>query len=112
MASPICGVPLVRRLTPTSINLRIDVATGGFVDVFYNEQTDTLAYALIRNGQRVFGVDNTGGWHRHPFDDPRRHDPLSGASPVNGQTTRRQFTCIQGLEAEIEDSGQKRADPL
>jgi len=30
-ASPICGIPVVRRLTPTSINLRLDVTTGGFI---------------------------------------------------------------------------------
>ena len=42
-ASPICGVPLLRRLTPTSVNLRLDIATGDFIDVFFNEQIDTLA---------------------------------------------------------------------
>jgi len=52
---------------------------GGFVEAFYNEQTGTLAYALIRQGQRAFGADNTGGWHVHPFDGPERHDPLSAA---------------------------------
>ena len=25
LSSPICGVPIVRRLTPTSINLRLDM---------------------------------------------------------------------------------------
>jgi len=75
-ASPICGIPVVRRLMPTSLNLRVPLTIDGFVEVFYNEQTATTAYALIRGGQRVFGVDNTGGWHVHPFDDPARHDPL------------------------------------
>jgi hypothetical protein len=41
--SPICGVPLLRRLTPTSVNLRLDIGTGDFIDVFFNEQIDTLA---------------------------------------------------------------------
>lgn len=77
-SSSICGVPVIRRLMPTSINLRISVTIGGFVDVFFNEVTGTIAYALIQSGQRVFGADNTGGWHLHPFDDPVRHDPLSG----------------------------------
>ena len=77
-ASPSCGIPLIRRLMPTSINLRVPVAIGGFVDIFYNEETGTTAYALIQSGQRVFGVDTTGGWHVHPFDAPARHDPLSG----------------------------------
>ncbi len=76
-ASPICDIPLVWRLTSTSIKLRIEIASGGFVDAFFNEQTGTTAFALIRRGVRVFGADNTGGWHVHPFDDPTRHDPLA-----------------------------------
>lgn len=79
MASPICSVPSVRRLTATSIALRVDISTGGFVDAFCNEQTDTTAFALIREGRRVFGADNTGGWHIHPFADPDSHVPLPRA---------------------------------
>lgn len=78
-ASLICGVPLIRRLTATSINLRIDVVSGGFIDAFYNEQTDTTAYTWIQRGRRVFGADNTGGWHLHPFNAPQQHQALSGA---------------------------------
>ena len=63
-------------LTATFINLRIDLLAGGFVDAFYNEQTSTTAFALVRDGQRVFGADNTGGWHVHPFADPDQHIPL------------------------------------
>ncbi len=77
-ASPICGVPLVRRLTATSINVRIDVVSGGFIDAFYNEETDTTAYTWIQRNRRVFGADNTGGWHPHPFHAPERHFALSG----------------------------------
>ena len=79
MHSPICGIPMIRRLTPTSINLRLDVIVGGFVDIFYNEETGTVAYALIQDGQRTFGADNAGGWHVHPFAAPDQHDPSSGA---------------------------------
>jgi hypothetical protein len=76
IASPICDIPVVRRLTPTTINLRLTITTGGFVDAFYNEQTGTTAFALIRHDRRVFGADNTGGWHVHPFANPAQHDPL------------------------------------
>ena len=76
MTSSICDVPSVRRLTLTAINLRVPITTGGFVDAFYNAQTGTMAFAFIRRGQRVFGADNTGGWHVHPFASPGRHDPL------------------------------------
>jgi hypothetical protein len=75
-ASPICGVPLLRRLTPTSINLRLDIVTGDFIDVFFNEQAETLAYAVIRDGKRIFGADNTGGWHIHPWHRPAMHEVL------------------------------------
>jgi hypothetical protein len=64
---------------PTSISLRIPMAIGGFVDTFYNEETGTTAYALIQADRRVFGADNTGRWHLHPFDDPDRHDALPAA---------------------------------
>jgi hypothetical protein len=74
--SSICGVPLLRRLTPTSVNLRLDIVTGDFIDVFCNEQTDTLAYAVIRDGKRIFGADNTGGWHIHPWHRPTGHETL------------------------------------
>lgn len=75
MSSSICDIPAVRRLTSTSISLRVSIASGGFVEAFYNEQTGTMAFAFVREGQRVFGADNTGGWHIHPFSDPGQHDP-------------------------------------
>jgi hypothetical protein len=78
-SSLICGIPVVRRLMPVSINLPVPITVGGFVDVFYNEYTSTTAYALVQSNRRVFGADNTSGWHIHPFDDPARHDALPGA---------------------------------
>lgn len=77
MASVVCDIPTVRRLTPTSINMRLAITTGGFVDAFYNKQTGTTAFTLIRQGHRAFGADSTGGWHLHPFANPDRHEPLS-----------------------------------
>jgi len=102
-ASPICGIPIVRRLTPTSINLRLNVTTGGFIDIFYNEQTGTMSYALIRQGQRAFGADNTGGWHIHPFDDPDRHDPLPGTMPfAKFVAENRATTCPLAMRVQRE----------
>jgi len=81
MASPTCRIPAVRRLSSTSISLRVGISPGGFIDAFYNEQTGTTAFALILEGHRAFGVDNTGGWHVHPFSDPNQHDPM--ANPMS-----------------------------
>jgi len=47
VASPVCGIPVIRRLTATSINLRLNVTIGGFIDLFHNQQTGTMAYAWI-----------------------------------------------------------------
>jgi hypothetical protein len=77
--SPLCGIPVVRRLMPTSIVLRVPIVGGRFVEAFFNEATGTTAYALIQEGRRVFGADNTGGrWHLHPFEDPEGHHPWPG----------------------------------
>jgi hypothetical protein len=77
-ASSLCEVPSIRSLTPTSISIRVPMIFGGFVDAFFNEQTSTTAFALIQEDKRIFGADNTGGWHLHPFDHPDRHQVLSG----------------------------------
>jgi hypothetical protein len=59
MRSSMCDIPAVRLLTSTSISLRVSIASGGFVDAFYNEQTDTMAFAFIREGQRLSGRNRT-----------------------------------------------------
>ncbi len=74
--SPLCDIPVVRRISPTSINIRTALTFGNFVDVFFNEETGTTAFALIEKGDRIFGIDNTGGWHLHPFERPEAHTIL------------------------------------
>jgi hypothetical protein len=59
--------------------IHLELASGAFVDAFYIEQTGTTAFALIEQDRRVFGVDNTGGWHVHPLSDPTQHQPLADA---------------------------------
>ena len=76
MDSTVCGIPSVRRLSASAIQLRVGLTAGGFIEAFYNEATGTTAYALIAGAERLFGADNTRGWHVHPFADPTRHDPL------------------------------------
>ena len=65
--SPICDLPQIVRLTATAIKLRVELWISGQIEAFYNEETETTAYAFIRDGQRIFGADNTGRWHFHPF---------------------------------------------
>jgi len=54
-----------------------------FIDVFFNSDTDRIAYALIMNNKRIFGADNTGGWHVHPIDNPQEHINREEMSFVN-----------------------------
>lgn len=81
LASAICHIPTVRRSSASAVNLRIQLTNGDFIDVFCNEVSDTTAYALISEGRRIYGADNTGGWHFHPFDAPERHMPLADPLP-------------------------------
>ena len=79
LSSAICDIPIVRRISPTAIKLRVYLTFAGYIDIFYNRETDRVAFALIQQGNRVYGADNTGGWHLHPFNDPSQHIPLSTA---------------------------------
>ena len=79
LGSSLCDIPTLHRLTATSVNLRVDLFSGGFIEAFCNERTGTTAFALIRGRRRVYGADSTGGWHVHPFADPAQHVPLQEA---------------------------------
>lgn len=49
-----------------------------FLRFYYNSQTGTMAFALIENEQRVWGIDfdNRRGWHLHPMEDPATHEAI------------------------------------
>lgn len=52
----------------------------GFVDIYRNFETGTTAYAWIVDDERIYGADNTGGWHRHPYQETEDHvdsEPVS-----------------------------------
>ena len=53
-----------------------------FLRIYFNEVTGTIAFALIEQRQRIWGIDcdNRRGWHKHPVQDPTQHvkiDPMS-----------------------------------
>jgi hypothetical protein len=53
-----------------------------YLRFYYNESTGTMAFALIEEKQRIWGIDtdNRRGWHLHPLGDPTQHvkiEPLS-----------------------------------
>ena len=62
------------------LKLRAHVGTVAFIDVFFNAETGKTSFALIKDGQRIFGADNTRGWHLHPFGSPEDHHPCEEIS--------------------------------
>lgn len=62
------------------VKLRVDLRDSSFIDVFYNADAGRVSFAWIKSGQRIFGADNTRGWHIHPLSDPgshQSHPPMS-----------------------------------
>jgi hypothetical protein len=63
----------------TWLRLRVHLLDGSFIEAYCNETAGRIAYALIQEQQRIFGADNTGGWHWHPFEAPESHVPSTAA---------------------------------
>lgn len=86
---------LLHALADTGLFERVDLSTEGpivdgyayvrddlFVRFYFNQRTQTIAFALIEGEERVWGIDrdNRRGWHLHPADNPANHiaiEPLS-----------------------------------
>lgn len=66
---------------------------GRSLQVYFNEQTGTTAFALIENDKRLWGIDfdNVRGWHIHPIEDPESHN----------NTAPKSISEIVGLIAEV-----------
>ena len=84
----------------TWLHLRAYLVDGSFADTFYNDVSGRTAFALIKNQRRIFGADNTGGWHWHPFGDPDNHRPADGAVSFHD--------FLDQVEAWIKASGSQR----
>ena len=48
---------------------RVHLTQRGFLEVYFNERTQTVAVAWIEAERRRWGIDrdNLRGWHRHPL---------------------------------------------
>ena len=59
-----------------------------FLELYFNEATGTIAFALIKDQKRIWGIDNDTirGWHQHPIEAPETHvelKPMSVLEIVN-----------------------------
>lgn len=66
----------VQILDDIVVKIRAQLTTDAFIDIFYNADSGKCAYALINQGERLYGADNAFiGWHLHPFENPAQHIP-------------------------------------
>jgi len=66
---------LLKSASSLKMNVHLDPTT--FIAIRYNARNGRTDFALIRNGERVFGYDNLKEWHCHPAADPIRHIPCN-----------------------------------
>ena len=61
---------------------RVHLTQRGFLEVYFNERTQTVAVAWIEAERRRWGIDrdNLRGWHRHPLESPEDHQAISTMS--------------------------------
>ena len=57
---------------------RIILSDKMFMEVYHNEVTATTAFALIKEGKRIWGIDKDSvrNWHIHPLNNPEQHEPI------------------------------------
>lgn len=53
-----------------------------FLNIYYNQATGTQAFALVKEKERVWGIDydNIRGWHLHPANAPDEHVAIESQS--------------------------------
>lgn len=53
-----------------------------FLQIYFNELTSTMAFALVEKDKRIWGIDydNMRGWHYHPVETPDNHQSMDKKS--------------------------------
>ncbi|MBI5652645.1 MAG: hypothetical protein HZC40_19705 [Chloroflexi bacterium] len=69
--------------TTNTLSLRLIIRPALFVHVFLSERSGALYFALVKNDERIFGIDRVNGkWHLHPNKSPKVHqDLVEGLEP-------------------------------
>ncbi|MBX3050250.1 MAG: hypothetical protein KF753_02180 [Caldilineaceae bacterium] len=67
-----------REHTDISLSLRLHIRPGLFIQLFCGQRTNSLFFALVEHGERVFGMDRERDqWHIHPFGSATEHQPVT-----------------------------------
>ncbi|HLP46608.1 MAG TPA: hypothetical protein VK469_11700 [Candidatus Kapabacteria bacterium] len=57
---------------------RVFLDQNFFLQVYFNERTETTAFALVKEEKRMWGIDfdSIRGWHLHPVENPDDHQVI------------------------------------
>lgn len=55
------------------VKARIILSENSFIECRFNAHNGKRGYTLVRDGKRIAGFDNLGGWHIHPFGKSDAH---------------------------------------
>ena len=66
----------LQELNLLRLQLRIILSPEIFIEVFHSARTQRISFALIKKEERIFGIDNLHGWHRHPFGGVEQHQAI------------------------------------
>lgn len=60
------------------LKCRAILKNNRFLQVYFNELTGTIAFALIEKDKRIWGIDcdNMRGWRLHPIENPETHQNI------------------------------------
>lgn len=61
---------------PEVIKVRFQVKPKASIELYFNEETQTLTSALLVKDKRIFGINGypkSGVWHIHPLDKVDEH---------------------------------------
>jgi len=67
----------IDEMNPVRFKARYHVEASLFIDIFYAIRTGKISFAVVQKSERVFGIDNLGGWHCHAFGNPGNHKPIA-----------------------------------
>jgi len=86
--------PELQETNPLRLKMRIVLSSDLFIDIFYGKSKERIAFALIKQTERVFGIDNLNGWHRHPPGGGKEHEIMEEP------TLEEIFSAIKSVTAE------------
>ena len=81
------------------LKARYHIGVSLFIDIFYAIRTEKVSFAVVQKGERVFGIDNLGFWHCHPFGKPENHEPID--APSIEEILSRCTSAIKELKEEV-----------